>query len=379
MNNIYIGLMTGTSLDGVDTAICKFDFDGTNFMVEELFFRTYPYSDKIKDMIGGIISDSKLLKDVSQLNFALAKIYASCVSDALNDSGISKDSVKAIGLHGQTIWHQPIAKPYAGMHIASTFQAGSIPALSAITSIPVIGDFRSADIALGGQGAPLVPIFDYHFLKSTTQHVVALNIGGISNITYLEKECSVDDIIAFDTGPGNVLLDIASKKYFGMDYDPGGSFARQGTTDIGKLNKLMELEYIKKPVPKSTGREFFNILLFNKYFESEQNAYDTLNTLTHFTAKSIAENIRSLSAPVDEVIVSGGGARNTFLLELLGCYLPDVRVLTSEKFGIGTDSKEAVCFAFLAYLHDLGLPGNIPNATGSTKRVLLGIKADILR
>ena len=375
-SNLYIGLMTGTSLDGVDTAICKFDYDGNNFKVEELFFRTYPYSDKIKEMIGGIISDSKLLRDISQLNFALSKIYADAVNNALQESGISRESISAIGMHGQTIWHQPNPKPFSGMHISSTFQAGNISALNALTSIPVIGDFRSADVALGGQGAPLVPIFDYHFLKNQSKNVVALNIGGIANITYLPKACTIDDVIAFDTGPGNVLLDIAAKKYFGKNYDPDGSLARQGKTDIPKLNELMNLEYISKPAPKSTGREFFNILLFNKYFENYSNGFDAHNTLTHFTAKSIAENIRSLSTPVDEVIVAGGGARNSFLLELLGNYLPDVKVLTSEKIGIGIDSKEAVCFAFLAYLHDLKLQGNIPSATGAKKAVVLGVKSD---
>lgn len=370
---IYIGLMTGTSLDGIDTAICEINDADGNFIINELFFNTYSYPDKIRNIISEIISDTKLLNDISQLNFALSKLYANAVNSALETSGIEKSEITAIGMHGQTIWHQPKPKPFCGMAVASSFQIGNISALNQLTGIKVIGDFRAADVALGGQGAPLVPIFDYYFLRSKTQNNVALNIGGISNITYLPANGKKDDLIAFDTGPGNVLIDMAARKYFNINYDPEGSYARLGNTNYDILNDLMSLEYIIAPYPKSTGREIFNVMFFNKYFSNFENGYDALNTLSCYTALSITSNINRISN-VDNLIISGGGAHNLFILDKIKENLPNLNVVKSDKLGFGIDSKEALCFAFLAYLNEHNLPGNIPSATGSTREAVLGIK-----
>ena len=372
---IVIGIMTGTSLDGIDTAVCRFSFDGSRFGYQELFFKTYKYPEKLRLKISEILSDTVQLFDISQLNFALSKVYADAVNNALIELGTERNEVAAIGLHGQTIYHQPQVMNFCGMPIASTLQAGNISALNQLTGIPVIGDFRSADIALGGQGAPLVPVFDYEFLRSDSENIIALNIGGMANITLLPQNCKREQVIAFDTGPGNILIDIAARRYFNVEYDSGGGFARAGNPDYNLLDKMMEHPYIHKTFPKSTGRELFNIQFFKNYFEDYSNGGDAVSTLTHFTAKSIAVNIQNSGFDADRLVVSGGGGRNIFLMELISHYLPGIKVQTSESQGIGIDSKEAVCFAFLAYLNILRLPGNIPSATGAKSQTILGVRA----
>lgn len=367
--------MTGTSLDGVDTAICEFVHDGTAFKQKVLFFKTYKYSDEIRVKIVNLISNDIQISEISQLNFALSKIYADCIEFALIESGIERKSIKAIGMHGQTIWHQPIKSDFCALEISSTLQLGNISALRQFIGLPVIGDFRSADIALDGQGAPLVPIFDYCFLRSISDNVIALNIGGIANITYLPKNCNRNQIIAFDTGPGNMLIDIAMKRFYGKDYDSNGHIARSGKTDHKMLEQLMNIAYINQAAPKSTGRELFNYEFFDKYIGDNSNHEDIINTLTHFTAKSIARNIDVLCKAVDSIYVSGGGAHNSYIIDLLKANIPNSKIMLTEQIGIGIDSKEAVCFAFLAYLYDLGMTGNIISATGASSEAILGCKS----
>jgi anhydro-N-acetylmuramic acid kinase len=367
--------MTGTSLDGIDVAIVDFNYNGNEFTFKELFFETYNYSDKIKSIILEIIGSTGQIYNISQLNFALSKIYAESVKSALTASGIDKSQITAIGMHGQTLWHQPYTKKFAEMFVSSTLQIGNISALNVLTEIPVIGDFRSADIAAGGQGAPLVPVFDYHFLRSQSENTICLNIGGIANITYLPKGCSKADVIGFDTGPGNMLIDIAAKKYFDKNYDSNGDIARSGKLDNEILDLLMNIDFINKPYPKSTGRETFNVMFVNNYFGDNTLPEDILNTLTHYTAKSIAANIINSGFEVDKVVVSGGGAKNSYLMELIQSYLPQAKVIDSMQLGVGIDSKEAVCFAFLALLNILGLNGNLPSVTGAKFETILGVTA----
>ncbi len=367
-----IGIMTGTSLDAIDLAIVDFYFIDNEFTYKELFFKEYPFPDKLKNKILDIISSKTSIYNISQLNFALSDIYAGAVNNAIEESGIEKYSINAIGVHGQTLWHQPQKSKFADFNISSTLQLGNLSALNILTDIPVIGDFRSADIALGGEGAPLVPIFDFYFLRSEKENNLCLNIGGIANITYLPKNCSKKDVIGFDTGPGNILIDIATSLYFNNKFDFNGNFARKGNLNIDILNELMNDSYISKKFPKSTGREIFNTMYFNKFFDENSNPNNVLNTLTHFTAKSIAKNIETNNLDVDNIIVSGGGAYNSYLMELLQFYLPNSKVKSSENFGVRISSKEAVCFAFLALLYILDLSGNIPSVTGAKRECKLG-------
>ncbi|HPI19741.1 MAG TPA: anhydro-N-acetylmuramic acid kinase [Candidatus Kapabacteria bacterium] len=368
---ILCGLMTGTSLDGIDVAICSFSNSERKHSFKLIAFQTYPFSNEIRTILKEIISKKRFVDDVSFIHFALSKIYADAITDLCEKSLVELKDIDAIGMHGQTVWHQPKQKEIDRLRISSTFQLGSGSYLAKLLDIPVVYDFRSADIALGGQGAPLVPIFDYNFLRSENENVACLNIGGISNITYLPKNCSTSDVIAFDTGPGNVWIDLIANEFFNLNFDENGKYARLGKINIPLLNKLKNIDFINLKPPKSTGRELFNReTLYNLISNEQKN--DILATLTYFTAWSIAENIKIFLKQVDGVILSGGGANNLYLIELLKKELPKVAFKISDEFGINSDAKEAICFAYLAYRTLAGLPGNICSVTGASKETILG-------
>ncbi|MFA7625508.1 MAG: anhydro-N-acetylmuramic acid kinase [Candidatus Kapaibacterium sp.] len=374
-DNLYIGMMTGTSLDGIDTVICEFKENGDDTSFVQHYFKTYPIPFQMKQKILHIIEENIRIEEVSQLNFALSRLYADAVESALNVSGIDKKSIKSIGVHGQTIWHKPSYDNFAGINTASTLQAGNISALAALTGIPVIGDFRAADIAVGGQGAPLVPIFDYTFLRSKVENRVMLNLGGIANITYIKKNASLNSIIAFDTGPGNMLIDIVVKKYYNFDYDDGGRIAESSFCNHELLDKLMMHDFIQAKPPKSCGRELYNSSFIDDLCGHVENPASLIATLTHFTALSIAENIRHFVPLTDRIIISGGGAKNSFLRKLIKNYINIVNLDESDAHGINIDAKESLCFAFLAYLYDKKMYGNIPSVTGAKRRKILGSKS----
>jgi anhydro-N-acetylmuramic acid kinase len=244
--------------------------------------------------------------------------------------------------------------------------------------IPVVGNFREADTALGGHGAPLVPIFDYEFFRSKDENIICLNIGGISNITILPKNCSLIDLQAFDTGPGNVLIDNAMNILFDLTYDKSGAVAQTGTVSNELTNELKRNRFITQKPPKSTGREMFTLDytkdLINKYSYMIQRE-DFITTFANFTAVSIAENIKLFSIPVERIICSGGGANNEYLMKSLKEMLPGCELVKSDVYNLPGDSKEAVCFAYLAYRALGGLPGNIPSVTGAEKETILGVVA----
>lgn len=368
---ILCGLMTGTSLDGIDVAICSFSNAEEKHYFKLIAFNTYPFPNEIRTILKEIISKNRFVDDISFIHFAMSKMYADAIIDLCEKSSVELKSIDAIGMHGQTVWHDPKKKEIDKIKISSTFQLGSGPCLAKLLDVPVVYDFRSADIALGGQGAPLVPIFDYNFLRSENRNVVCLNIGGISNITYLPKNCKTSDVIAFDTGPGNVWIDLIANELFNLNFDEDGKIARQGEINIPLLNKLKEIAFIIQKPPKSTGRELFSReTIFNLISNEKKN--DILSTITYFTAWSIAENIKKFLNKVDVVILSGGGANNIFLIELLKEELPKAILKTSDEFVVNSDAKEAICFAYLAYRTLGGQPGNICSVTGASKETILG-------
>lgn len=286
------------------------------------------------------------------------------------ETAFKTEDIEAVGVHGQTVWHAPQDK------VASTLQLGSMSALAQELQVAVVGDFRAADIALGGQGAPLVPIFDYGFLKDVNRNIIALNIGGISNVTFLPKNSSLDSVMAFDTGPGNVWIDGAMRQYFGKNYDEGGNFAREGRSLPRLLAALKEMDFIKKSPPKSTGRELFTTDslsdFLKKYASPHSPGEDIVRTLTEFTAWSIAENIRLFGRLDSRLVISGGGVHNSVLIELLKAEMPEAEIIQSDEIGLSSDAKEALCFAYLAYRTLGGLPGNIPSVTGASQTATLG-------
>jgi len=368
--------MTGTSLDGIDIAICRYSKNNDSFKLEILADVSYPFPEAYKEKILNIIENHSSLADIARMHFLLPQLYYDGIKKICNETSFDISRIDAVGIHGQTIWHEPQGAEILDRKVSSTFQLGSISALAQYLGKPVVGDFRSADIALGGQGAPLVPIFDYHFLSSDVEDRIALNIGGIANLTYLPANCSKNDVIAFDTGPGNVWLDWATQKYFNKNFDLNGEIAKTGKVDKNLLDLLMGIPFISKKPPKSTGRELFNVLEIQSILtelNSELSPNDIICTLTEFTAVSITENIKAFANPKARLILSGGGANNIFLVERIKANLPDAALCKSDEIAIPSDSKEAICFAFLAYLTLSGLTGNLPSVTGAGREAVLGV------
>lgn len=362
-----IGIMTGTSMDGIDVALVDF-----KSKIDLLHFKEYKFPVGYKEKIKSIIKNPNL-PEISTLDHYLAFLFAEKIELFLEDFKIQKNEITAVGIHGQTVWHQPKSIEFLGAKIPSTLQLCNIAVLSTITNMKVIGDFRSADIAMGGQGAPLVPKFDYDFFKSATKNRVILNIGGISNLTILNKEKSEDEVIAFDTGPGNCLIDDVAKRFLRKEYDEDGKLAKKGKILNSMFSKLLDLDYFKIQPPKSTGREVFNLNLIQDFIN--EDSCDLLRTLTELTATTIADNVKNYSPKCEELIISGGGYKNSFLIELIESKLESVNILSTDDFGLPTDAKEAVCFAYLAYLHIKGKTGNLPKVTGSSKKVILGVSS----
>ncbi|ROL62161.1 anhydro-N-acetylmuramic acid kinase [Bacteroidetes/Chlorobi group bacterium ChocPot_Mid] len=361
---IVIGLMSGTSLDGIDASLVRFWIENNVHKFHTIGFYYLPFSSAIKTKILNVINHKIFVSDISNLNFLLANYYNKAVKSLLIRNNFKSSDVDLIGLHGQTVWHKP---PY------STYQLGSASVLNILSDVPVISDFRSADIALGGQGAPLVPIFDKVFLSDNNKNTIALNIGGMANITYLPRRGSV---IAFDTGPGNVLIDSFARKLFKKDFDRNGKFAMKGNLSFELFSFLKQLKFIGKKPPKSTGRELFNTEYINKLFkfiiDKKISEYDAMNTLTKFTSWSIAENIRKFTDEKSRIIVSGGGARNSAIMLFLQDELPLAEIKRSDDIGINSDAKESICFAYLAWRNIANLTGNIKSVTGANKEVILG-------
>lgn len=366
------GLMTGTSQDGIDAAIVKIEDENTQQLV---CYDSFPFERDFKRKLSALINGKAMIYDYSRLHFILSKLYADAIENLCLEKGFPIAKLDAVGIHGQTIWHEPKARGFANYHASSTWQSGSGPALANLIKVPVVSDFRSADIALGGQGAPLTPIFDFHFLSEEDSDVVALNIGGIANITVLKKGVSEENVIAFDTGPGNMLIDIYMKAYFNRDFDNKGRIAYEGTLNEKLFQFLKDLSFNNINPPKSTGRELFNEKLINPLIEKISRHDDLENiirTLTEYTAWSIAEHIKAYGGKDVKVIASGGGVKNDFLMEKLHLMLPRAEIMTTNRKSIPSDAKEAMCFAYLAYRTLSGLHGNLPAVTGASGKALLG-------
>jgi len=374
MNDVYLGIMSGTSLDAIDVVACKFPpllktKGGGGWSLEVLGFHSHPWPEKLRATLFELATAVTVEIDtLTRAHFDLATEYAAAVMETIRSCKITTLDVRAIGLHGQTVRHLP---PYA------TLQLGSGPALAAHTGIDVVSDFRAADIALGGQGAPLVPMFDYAFLRSEDVSRLVVNVGGISNVTWIPRSAKPEDVVAFDTGPGNMLIDALSQKYFGVAYDRDGEIARSGAVDEKLLEELLTHSYFKASPPKSTGRELFGEnFLEHVHKRIEQNSLqprDGLATLTELTARSLAQcfNFIHTVSPI-EVIVSGGGARNTYMIERLQANVHDARVVSSDVYAIPANAKESIAFAFFAKAFVEAIPIHLPHTTGASHRVALG-------
>ncbi|MEZ8099806.1 anhydro-N-acetylmuramic acid kinase [Vibrio bivalvicida] len=360
---LYIGIMSGTSLDGIDTVLVEIEHN----RVRLLDSNDYPIPDSLKQRLLNVcLGQSTNLVEIGQLDHLLGKLYAQAAQALLNKSGYSAEQICAIGNHGQTVFHQPTGDtPF-------TAQLGDANIIAALTGIDTIADFRRKDIALGGQGAPLVPAFHQSIFGSTDSSVVVLNIGGIANISVLRPEQAV---VGYDTGPGNMLMDAWCAKNTGKAYDYNAQFALQGKLSQDLLTQLLSEPYLALSAPKSTGRELFNLpwleaILVKFSIKPE----DVQQTLCEYTAITIANEVNKFtvgSSP--ELLVCGGGAHNPLLMRCLTQQLPDWKVMLTDDKGVDSNNMEAMAFAWLAYRRIHDLPSNLPEVTGASKAVSLGV------
>ncbi|GAB6281630.1 MAG: anhydro-N-acetylmuramic acid kinase AnmK [Ignavibacterium sp.] len=375
-----IGLISGTSLDGVDAVLIKVSRNGINTKFKELGFITYPFPSGMKKLIlKNAEYKSGNVTDICRLNFLIALVYVDAIKRLLKQYNFPLSKIDLIGSHGQTIHHLPKKEKLFGYYFNSTLQIGDPSVIAKITGITTIGDFRVADMALGGEGAPLVPYFDYITFHSTNKNRALLNIGGISNFSILNKNKNEDDTIAFDCGPGNMLIDFLTRKFYNLEFDKDGKIAKKGKVNLNLLKDIFNQDFfIKQKPPKSTGREYYgkNFLtkLLSKYKKLSKE--DLIATITNYTAYAIYFNYKIFieqQTKIDELIVSGGGASNKTLMKFIQEYFGDkVKVKNANDFGISADSKEAICFAVLANETLMGNPTNIPSVTGAKAKTILG-------
>lgn len=343
------GLISGTSVDGIDVAVVDIA-DG----IEVISTSTVPYPPEVRAAILSVSNAVTHTATIARLNFLLGELFA----EAVIHCGVPLETIELIGSHGQTIFHEGEPVEFCGRRIASTMQIGEAAVIAERTGIETIADFRAADMAAGGKGAPLVPFLDYQLFRHPERARIALNIGGIANITVIPANASPEQVIAFDTGPGNMIMDALAPPF-----DRDGARARAGKVNAALLERLLADPYYDRDPPKSCGREQYGA-------EFVRATGIDIATATELTARTIARAVGRYP-DTEEVVVSGGGAHNRFLMQRLA-ELVLARVTTSAEFGIGVDSKEAILFALLAYQTYHGRAGNLPSATGARKAVVLG-------
>jgi anhydro-N-acetylmuramic acid kinase len=346
--------MSGTSLDGIDVAVV--DIAGSR--IQTVAHKTTPWPAAVRARILAVSNAACHTADISRLNFELGELYAKAVL------AMKTEGIQLIGCHGQTIFHEG----------RNTLQIGEAAVIAERTGIPVVSDFRTRDIAAGGQGAPLVPFADYLLFRSARVNRVALNIGGIANITVLPAGAADTAVTAFDTGPGNMAIDqLVERLTEGRRrYDRDGAIAGKGHIDEALLTMLLGDKWYAKKPPKTAGREQYGAAFVEELMGSGRSLEDLIATATAFTAATIAQAIRRFAPATQEVIAAGGGVHNRQLMAQLAAFLPGVGMATTAEFGIDPDAKEAIAFALLAYRAFQRKPGNLPSATGARKAVVLG-------
>ncbi|MDO9628851.1 MAG: anhydro-N-acetylmuramic acid kinase AnmK [Acholeplasmataceae bacterium] len=375
MKKLAIGMMSGTSLDGIDILIAEIEGTFTQTKVNPIAFKTYPFEplllEKIKKGFSIDESSSELL---CSLNFELGEVFASAAKSLCEEENIQMDDISFIASHGQTIFH--IGTPYKDL-VRSSLQLGEGAVISSLCQTTVVSNFRAADLAVGGQGAPLVPYADFILFQSEEVSRSIHNIGGIANMTVLPKGCQADDVFAFDSGPGNMMIDYAMKRLYHQTYDKDGEKARSGHLINELMSELLSHPYLSLLPPKSTGRETFGDQFTEKLLQKykKYSREDIIHTFTMFTVQSIVDSYKNFILPkvvLDEIIFCGGGSYNTYLLECISRELPQIQIKKLEDLGMNSSSKEALAFIILGN-ETLHLnPSNLKQATGAKKNVILG-------
>ena len=418
-SRLVVGLISGTSMDGIDAALVRISGPATRPRVRLVGFETLAYSGPVRQSLLRIATGEPVTAgEISQLNFLLGELFAEAALRVCRKARVSTSRLAAVGSHGQTIYHQGAPTRKSGRSITSTMQIAEPSVIAERTGAPVVADFRTADMAAGGQGAPLVPMVDYLLLRDARQGTVALNIGGIANFTVIPAGAKPEQVFGFDTGPGNMLIDGLVRRFTKGQkaYDAGGRWAAKGRVIEPLLDEMLRLRFFAEKPPKSAGREQFGqsfITQFSLLYQgvaasplkrpltrpapAGENAdggppspqgrgleikkggrarpEDLLRTATELTARTIADALeRFVLGKIDihRLIISGGGAHNRLLVARLAELLSNLRVHRSDEFGLDVDAKEAIAFAVLADRTMHGLPGNLPTVTGARRPVVLG-------
>ena len=375
-----VGLMSGTSLDGVDAALVELEGSGPDLTMEPEAFVHVPYPGALRNLIRQSTDpDSSSVQVLTRLDVRLAETYAEAVDRVLAEGNMDRNALDLVGSHGQTVCHLPEPADCAGARVRATLQLGNPSILATRLNVPVVGDFRPADMALGGQGAPLVPYFDYVTFTDADEHRGLLNLGGIANLTVLPAGGTPDDVQAFDTGPANMVIDALADRLFDAPMDRDGQHAAAGTPDHDLLADLLEGPFFRREPPKSTGRDDFGADYVDRLLNAAQSRglspEDTMATATLLTAASVYQAYAQYVRPdqsIDMLIASGGGVHNDTLLRMLRDAFAPISVRIASEYGVDGDAKEALCFAVLAHETANGVPTSLPSVTGAERAAILG-------
>ncbi|MFN3595973.1 MAG: anhydro-N-acetylmuramic acid kinase [Rubricoccaceae bacterium] len=372
---LVAGLMSGTSLDGVDAAVVRAEGTGRALRLETLAFVSQPFEAPLREALAACTepatSDVRLL---ARAHTRLAHALADAVEAACAAAGLEPGALDLVGSHGQTVQHLPTAELFAGAPTRATLQIGCPATLAARLGVPVVADFRTADLALGGHGAPLAPYLDDALFADARETRGLLNLGGIANLTVLPAGAGPEAAYAFDTGPANMVSDALARRFFGVPYDAGGARAARGTPDEALLERLLAAPFFGTPPPRSTGREAFGASFVEALAEALPNRpHDLLATALELTARTVADAVRRFARPTPaRIIASGGGVHNAALMRRLGALLAPVPIETTAAYGLDPDAKEAVLFAVLAHAWADGVRTGLPAVTGAARPAFQG-------
>jgi anhydro-N-acetylmuramic acid kinase len=386
---IVAGVMSGTSADGINVALVRIQGRGFRSRLELLSHYEFPYPTEVRRaVLQAMNASAARVADLARLNFTLGSLYANAVRAAQRRT---KLECELVGCHGQTLYHQGSPSPYLGRPVTCTWQTGESALIAAILGVPVVSDFRPADMAAGGKGAPLVPYLDYVLFRHRRFGRIVQNIGGIGNLTAIPPRATPDEVVAFDTGPGNMVIDAVAERLFDRPYDRNGRLAAKGEPIEAVVSRLLRRSFFRQGPPKTAGREQFGHEFALELLRLCRRAdhHDVIATATALTARSIGNAVRDIALPMDadnmqptsrwpsryrQFVVSGGGTRNTALMRMIREELAPlkIQVRTTDDFGMPSAAKEAVAFALLAYQTWRHLPSSIPSATGATRPAILG-------
>lgn len=378
---IVAGVMSGTSADGINVALVRVQGRGFRSRLELLAHYQFPYPENVRRaVLVAMNARAASVADLSRLNSLLGELYANAVRAAQRRARLE---CELVGCHGQTLHHQGDAKPFLGHRIACTWQTGEAAIIAAKLGVPVVSDFRPADMAVGGKGAPLVPFLDYVLYRHRRYGRIGQNLGGIGNLTAIAPRARPENVVAFDTGPGNMVIDAVTERLFGRPYDRNGRLAARGEPIERVLRQLLRHPFFRQRPPKTAGREQFGGEFVREFLRmcGRADENDIVATATALTARSIGIAVRKFVLPLvepplrfREFLVSGGGTRNTTLMRMIREELSPLkmRVRTSDEFGMPADAKEAAAFALLAYQTWRRMPSNVPSATGAARTAILG-------